>query len=234
MSNCGPRPFPAATTAAHELATDVFVWARGEPPNPAMTKIGGVPYRPRSSPWPRDREGKPVRLIARALLCGFPRYPRRPARRRPSDLRGRRHPARRAGTTGVRMAQPWDWRTRLRGPADGGQRAPDGYYGVIHRTEDWPDVLEEIPGRYRCPWLLSVFEGTKIGGLPRFIQDEPTPAGRFLCALGSISANYSAYPLINGLEPTGWSDRDLIIGDMGSLYLFLDPQGRVHAESQCY
>src|SRR5262245_52323890 len=49
------------------IATDVFVWARGEPPNPAMTKIGGVPYRPRSSTWPRNGEGKPVRFIAQ--LC---------------------------------------------------------------------------------------------------------------------------------------------------------------------
>ena len=49
------------------IATDVFVWARGEAPNPAMTKIGGVPYRPRSLPWPRDGEGRRIRFIAQ--LC---------------------------------------------------------------------------------------------------------------------------------------------------------------------
>src|SRR5262249_29999625 len=49
------------------VATDVFVWQPGEPPNPATTKIGGIPYRSRSSPWPRDQAGKPVRFIAQ--LC---------------------------------------------------------------------------------------------------------------------------------------------------------------------
>jgi len=70
--------------------------------------------------------------------------------------------------------------------------------------------------------------------MPRFIQDEPTQAGRFLAALGSIS--YSAYPLINERESRGQrgGDNDLMIGDMGSLYLFLDRAGRVIPESQCY
>jgi hypothetical protein len=27
------------------------------------------------------------------------------------------------------------------------------YYGVIHRTEDWPNAADEIGGRFRCPWL---------------------------------------------------------------------------------
>jgi hypothetical protein len=72
--------------------------------------------------------------------------------------------------------------------------------------------------------------------MPRFIQGEPTPADRFLAALGSISIDYSAYPLVNERGPRGRSggDNDLMIGDMGSLYLFLGRSGRILAETQCY
>jgi Domain of unknown function (DUF1963) len=226
--------FPGNHYRGARVATDVFVWARGQPPNPAMTKIGGVPYRPRSSPWPRDREGKPVRFIAQLCFADS----RDILGNLPGDV------LLIYGDDDTLLVEPerlaFEWSSLGIGelafevPQMAAGETLTPYFGVIHRTEDWPDVLEEIPGRYRRPWLLSVFEGTKIGGLPRFIQDEPTPAGRFLCALGSISANYSAYPLINESEPRGWSDGDFMIGDMGSLYLFLDPQGRVRAESQCY
>lgn len=216
------------------IATDVFVWARGGPPNPAMTKIGGVPYRPRSSSWPRDSEGSPVRFIAQLCFADS----RDILGELPGDV------LLIFGDDHALLVEPerlvFEWSSlgipelafEVPQLATGELLTP--YYGVIHRTEDWPDALEEIPGRYRCPWLLGVFEGTKIGGLPRFIQNEPTPAGRFLAALGSISASYSVYPLINESEPRSWSHGDLMIGDMGSLYLFLDRHGCVRAESQCY
>jgi len=226
--------FPGSHYRGARVATDVFVWARGQPPNPAMTKIGGVPYRSRSSPWPRDREGKPVRFIAQLCFAD--------SRDILEDLPG--DVLLIYGDDDSLLVEPerlaFEWSSlgiaelacEVPQMAAGEPLTP--YYGVIHRTEDWPDVREEIAGRYRRPWLLSVFEGTKIGGLPRFIQGEPTAAGDFLCALGSISADHSADPLINESEPRGSSAGDLMIGDMGSLYLFLDPQGRVRAESQCY
>ena len=190
-----------------------------------MTKIGGVPYRPRSSTWPRDGEGKPVRFIAQLCFAD--------SRDILGDLPG--DVLLIFGDDDALLVEPerlvFEWSSlglrelAVEVPQMAGGELLTPYYGVIHRTEDWPDAPEEIPG---------VFEGTKIGGLPRFIQDEPTPIGRFLAALGSISAGYSAYPLINELEPRGWSHGDLMIGDMGSLYLFLDQHGRVRVESQCY
>jgi hypothetical protein len=106
------------------------------------------------------------------------------------------------------------------------------YHGVIHRTEDWPDGMKQLPEG--CPWLLGIFEGTKIGGTPSFIQETPTPVGRFLAALGSISGSYSTTRFLSTLQSGVWSSGDLMIGDMGSLYLFLDRDDRVHATSQCY
>jgi hypothetical protein len=228
--------FAGSRYGGPRIATDVFVWACGEAPHPAMTKIGGVPYRPRSLTWPRDGEGKRIRFIAQLCFAD--------SRDIVGDLPG--DVLLIFGDDEALLVEPnrllFEWSKlgiqdlALEVPQMGASELLTPYYGVIHRTEDWPDATEEIGVRYGYPWLLRVFEGTKIGGMPRFIQDEPTPAGRFVAALGSISAGYSAYPLINEREPRDrpGGDNDLTIGDMGSLYLFLDPGGRVIAESQCY
>ena len=44
-----------------------------------------------------------------------------------------------------------------------------------------------------------------------------------------------AYPFVNVAEPRGWSqENELMIGDMGSLYLFVGRDGSVEAVGQCY
>ena len=217
------------------MATDVFVWLPGEPPNPAMTKVGGIPYRPRSSPWPRDLAGNPIRFIAQLCFADS----RDIAGELPDDV------LLIFGDDDALLAEPerlvFEWSSlEISEPAlEVPQMAEDEvltpYHGVIHRTEDWPDAMEQLPEGCQCPWLLGVFEGTKIGGVPRFIQEEPAPVGRFLAALGSISAAYSTIRFLRTLQSDdAWSNGDLMIGDMGSLYLFLDRNGRVQAISQCY
>lgn len=46
------------------VACDTFVLASGEPRQRDVTKIGGVPYRPRELPWPVSREGVPLVFLA--------------------------------------------------------------------------------------------------------------------------------------------------------------------------
>jgi hypothetical protein len=217
--------------AGARIPADVFIWQRGESPHPAMTKIGGIPYRPRSSAWPHDGAGKPVRFVAQLCFAD--------SRDISGDLPG--DVLLIFGDDDALLAEPerlvFEWSSLgipepvFEVPQMAADEPLTPYHGLIHRTEDWPDLTDEIPAGYRCPWLLGVFEGTKIGGLPRFIQDEPTPVGRFLAALGSVSATSSTAQFLNTLQPGSSSSSDLMIGDMGSLYLFLDRHGRVRAES---
>ena len=200
------------------IATDVAVWAKGEPPNRAVTKLGGLPYRPAREPWPKNDSGEPVWFIGQ--LCFTDSTDLVPAL--PGDILlifGDDD----ALLEPERLVFEW-WRLASE-PLTNDMPASDDpltpFYAALHRTEDWED---------------GVFEGTKIGGMPRFIQDEPDVPGAFIGAIGSISVSErERYPFLNVPEPRGASgDNDLMIGDMGSLYLFMDSGGKVHAVSQCY
>jgi hypothetical protein len=57
------RIWPDLATSDEGIPCDVFAWKWGPPPHPALTKIGGVPYRPADRPWPLDEHGKPMGYI---------------------------------------------------------------------------------------------------------------------------------------------------------------------------
>jgi hypothetical protein len=154
-------------------------------------------------------------------------------------------------------------------------------YGEIHRTKDyltggawepawWALLLKKsknphrflhglgarraLETAYHGPWRIAVIEGTKIGGIPRWIQPAEKIPGRFLCSLGSVDPAYQIveeirrpYPFTNFEAPLirrrrGFrseeeeidADRLLMWGDAGSLFLFLDDDGRIHWTIQCY
>ena len=46
------------------VPSDLFVMAEGEPENRFATKIGGLPYRLASTPWPVSKNGKPLFFLA--------------------------------------------------------------------------------------------------------------------------------------------------------------------------
>src|SRR5262245_32788489 len=47
-----------------EVPTDVFVFARGEPANRSVTKIGGLPFWPKERSWPTGKSGQPMSFVA--------------------------------------------------------------------------------------------------------------------------------------------------------------------------
>lgn len=126
-------------------------------------------------------------------------------------------------------------------------------------SEQMADELE-VDQAYDLP----IINGTKIGGLPHGIQDQfkytvdPTTGlpvalpnkneiaqpKQFLCQLTSIQAAPNVpYPWTNqkkklslDFDSTGiyGDENECVFGDMGSIYVFLDPSGKCIATSQCY
>jgi len=51
------------------VPTDVCVFGRGEPPQRYLTKVNGLPYRPRSRPWPLDSNGERMTFLCQFCFC---------------------------------------------------------------------------------------------------------------------------------------------------------------------
>jgi hypothetical protein len=224
------------------VLTDVIVWATGEPPRREVTKIGGLPYRPASEEWPQSPEGKPLTFVGQVCFADS----RDIVGQTPGDVLLIFADAQRLWgygedqTTALRfewydlgltdLVKPGavpetDWPLAL-------------YYGCLHRTYDYPGT-ENLFRRYGAWWCIGVIEGTKMGGVPRWIHGEEDLPGRFLCTLGSISyRSDQPYPFLNEPEPRPWKiggdDADLMWDDMGCLYLFLDEDGDINWVEQGY
>jgi uncharacterized protein DUF1963 len=212
----------ALSVAPHTGArfpTDVAVWAKGEPVHRSVTKIGGLPYRPLHAPWPEGDIGQPMRFVGQ--LCFVDSRDIVPAL--PGDV------LLVFGDDDALLSEPerlvFEWWPLTDAPLVSEAPAVDEllapFHAELHRTEDWDD---------------AIFAGTKIGGLPKFIQEDPGAPGSFIGAIGSISVpSDERYPFVNVPEPLGESNENmLMIGDMGSLYLYIGFDGTTHASSQCY
>jgi hypothetical protein len=119
------------------------------------------------------------------------------------------------------------------------------FYGVIHRSADYPDATDRASGlEVSQSYNLPILNGTKIGGIPHFIQGGDDSDGEFLCQLGSIQAAHQVpYPWVNQAESLGleFDDRGIygdtnsvVFGDMGSIYVFRDRDGTITSSFECY
>lgn len=220
------------------VPTDVMVWANGEPPDRAMTKAGGLPYRPAHLPWPAGRDGEPATFIgqicfadSRDLISGL-------------SLPGDVLTLFSAGADGIwddddedpgALIHEW-YPLGLTALVDAAAvrdkpQSSDPCYAELHRTWDYPKVPGDHPLRnYNDADRLCVIEGGKIGGLSSYAQFEPAKPGTFLAALGSINACGRRFPVIGmPVNPGGeyqTKENYLTFGDCGSLYLLISRAGR--------
>ncbi|HEV8575102.1 MAG TPA: DUF1963 domain-containing protein [Dehalococcoidia bacterium] len=197
------------------IAADVFTMVNGEAPTREMTKIGGLPFWPSGRDWPTFITGEPMTFIGQFCfgdsddLVGL----------LPGDVLiifGIDHDS----ILGEEeSAIHFSWINRGVSELISAEEQHESswkiapYYGQIYRTYDLTEVHQNLT-RYRGSEKLAVMEGTKIGGLPRWIQQAPQMPGRFLCALG-------------GTDDLDW-------GDAGSLYVFVTEDGELHWTVQCY
>ena len=204
------------------VPTDVFVLGLGEPERRDLTKVGGLPYRPASAPWPLTRSGKPM-----TFWC---QYRFTESRDIFVDLPGDILLVFVEDHT-VSYGDPVDfvhfeWQplglTELVEP----QNVPPPEwlfvtcYGVRHRTVDYdveqalaslaevtPDFPVSDPMYKTWVEMIACLRGMKIGGrFPWLDRDLPDPAldlpGRPLCMLTAIvPSSIGRYPWINHPEP---------------------------------
>jgi len=243
------------------VPTDVFVFGKGEPENPAGTKLGGRPFWPAGRPWPQTPDGRPCAFLAQFNFADS------------LDLVGDNLP----GTIlSILVDDPENWPSdtsrktfvwlsheqepdrELQVPSALGPAGP--FFGAIHRTFDYPEADDllwewEEAGRTtpRYSYLLPNTSGTKIGGVPFFIQGgEGLEETFFLCQLASIQAEPDVpYPWVNQREPLTLLSHDprqiwggpgsihneqncVSFHDMGSLYLMLDFDGKLTSDFQSF
>jgi hypothetical protein len=220
-------------TSADKVPTDVFVFSKGEPPRRDITKVGGLPYWPAKNPWPH-RKQKRLTFIAQFLFVDSS------VGSLPGDVLL-------IFGNSIHMDPAllhFEWVTCADTELISAAEIPKPEfdlppcYGSIFRTFDYPES-DELFQSFKAPWCLDVIEGTKIGGVPRWIQGEEIIPGRFLCALGSIFPHgRHPFPYLNQPSPMDLnsvlSNPGLMWGDVGSLYVFIDQWEKIHSVIQCY
>lgn len=227
------------------VATDIIVFGRGEPDNPSCTKVGGRPLWPADRAWPTASDGSPCYFLAqfnfadsRDILPDLPADMLLLLTDSENDwLWGDDGSSFHWVRSDEKITQD------ICVPSTVGAAGP--FFGAIFRTADYPDSQDKAYAlQMSQSYNLPILNGTKIGGLPHFIQGGEGQTDGFLCQLGSIQAASDVpFPWVNQAEPlslkfdnTGiYGDNNCaVFGDMGSIYLFLEDDGNVTRGFECY
>jgi len=251
------------------VPTDVFVWGEGEPEKPYLTKIGSLPYLPKDVPWPKDTDGQPYIFVMQ--ICFIDSKDTIPVAV-PGDvlLMFVKHD----GWDGIDLLcyepenlyfkwiqisdQPtWDQQSMME---NGVRSVEPSFFGVIHRMNDYQQSSDNERILYTDAKDLTV-SGTKIGGIPAYIQNGPPPwdddaymyynekrtwdDATYICQFVSLGFEANTpFPVCNRKKPFSnestskdyaWSKgRYLLIGDMGNIYFFMKPDGTIVWLEECY
>ncbi len=240
--------------AKHKLSgtpADIFVFAKGEPHRPYLTKFGGRPFWPEGRAVPTDPSGKPMRFIAQ--LCFLDSL----------DIIKQKLP----GDTLV-VFDSWspdeahkdyysftepkaaEWVTRDEVSKGGLATGLDSYldfvaHGEIHRTADYVtekdiDCLYDVfdRGGHLLPSLAATRVGPGAFHPQRTWSETPTNEVGCLYSLQPPKV----WPFTN-LEHTdrvvtGWaaefsSGYRFLVGDAGGMYFELEDDGTVSIDESC-
>ncbi len=230
------------------VPVDVFVMSKGEPEWRYATKIGGLPYRPANVPWPTATSGKPLALIAQFNFTNS----RDIVGNIPGDL---------LLVFGDNSDGPFsplhlEWQNLGISDLVSSEQVPRECmkiapcFGNRCRTVGFPDAVEISNGRYpKChgnevhsSYWIPQYQATQIGRAPFFIQpDDDSLAGLPLCTIASVQPDaHAPFPWVKVPEPLcpegKWplGEAELMIGDLGCIYIFMEDHGTLHAGESCY
>ena len=227
---------------------DVFVMSKGEPERRDVTKIAGLPYRPADAPWPSKPSGEPLAFLGQFNFTDS----RDIIGETPGDVllvfgddvdfhnEPKHFEWQPLGLSDLAMLDQLSPNARKIAPC----------FGNRCRTANYPEAVPKFKGRYPLldglevwsPYWIPMYQATQIGRAPYFIpeEDDSLP-GSPLCTISSVQPDQHArYPWVNVSEPLNPPDKwmfggdELMIGDAGCIYIFMDDDGTVHACESCY
>ncbi|MCP4689754.1 MAG: DUF1963 domain-containing protein [Desulfobacterales bacterium] len=252
------RENPPEGRGFEALPCDVFVYHQGEPGDRRVTKVGGLPYWPINREWPDNRDGRPLVFIGQFNFLDSAEN----VGPLPGDVLlvfADESIADHGFTPFEKDDLQFFWQDvhadvkltpKENIPKAAWRLSP--FYGDLHRTTDFREsdelLIMEDAERIRD---LLVWEGSKIGGEPYWLQEPGCIGARFLCSLGSINPkNDIAHPFLNIRTPIIYPEKEeefedfikqrefltgmMMWGDGGSLHVFIDEEGEICHTVQSY
>jgi hypothetical protein len=225
------------------LAADLFIWGSGDPPNPAATKVGGMPWWPRGLRWPLIGGREAMFLAQFNFADSIDLMPPLPGRVLSLFVRDDQFfydPS--ESVVGV-------WHTGEASELTTVDECPRPNAHVLrafaarYRSFDNPPptALARLRALFQDDpfWKLHVLQATKFGGRPWDPQRRSPSVPEDCFFLGSLSSiqpslgrswgwfnREEPIPLDALLQP-GREPTSLILGDLDALNVFLHRSGRI-------
>lgn len=222
------------------VPVDIFLWRTTPPDKPYLTKLGGVPHREASKPWPKDSQENPYTFVAQFCFADS------------KDIVSDRLPDdvmliffKDAGSIYESADIHVEWSSLALDSPIIAANCPKPSFtvpqlsGVIYRCNEYPDSWDvfEKEGHYQY-YLFPSTQSTKIGRETYFIQHDVRDDGEeLLCALNSIHPSKQTWPFLD-LEqlPDDWDKPEdhyewgkyrMMFADVGCIYFVIDTKGKV-------
>jgi hypothetical protein len=228
--------------------SDVFVWGAGAGPKPYLTKIGGIPYRPRELPWP-NKKGQPYQFVFQIYFGDSKDIIKEPV---PGDVMvvfGNGEDF--WGGKQDDILIEWhkvDEKVTLFESKD--VPKPSFYipelYGCICRIPEYAQSMAafDLEGHSES-YLLDTVQATKIGTETRWIQGNEMKEGEhLLCVFSGPGMSRNPWPVVNVKDfpfdkdfkgYAGYQGKLCFeLADAGCIYFIRDPKGGIRWEFQCY
>lgn len=229
------------------VPSDLFVMAEGEPENRFATKIGGLPYRLASTPWPISKSGKPLIFLAQFNFSDSTDI----VGKQPGDVllifanndegwfqefhfewqRITDRPELVAAIPDVKdpIAPVYGYRCRVNNFPDARRKNNQADYPRCNGKDVWSDHK------------LLQYQGTQIGRSAFEPQPSSNLWNSLLCTVSSVQPDiHGRYALVNReaslLDKDKWAfdTNYLMIGDLGCIFVRRNRLGQLSVDEQCY
>lgn len=238
------------------VPADVFAWSfDGVREKPWLTRIGGIPWRPKGKPWPCDENGIPLAFLGQicfvdsmdVLPCKLP------------GMIALIYGTASQGWISLDAGSALEWSPlKIAKPADLSDvpwtgMLPFEYTGVIHRTVQYTDrelsdVVFKQAGYSQGGFQIAAFQATSIGThafLPQMTPMDSNPKCTLIATLSTVYFR-DEWPLCDVRQnmirvSTNWGEgpatfdhaHDFGIGDAGCVFIYRDEHGNFVLDGCC-